>query len=142
MDLTNKIEEMKNAQNHLLLVIGHPGSGKSKLLRKYSKDTGIPILDLDCILKNTPPDYFLTEMEEFLSTYHQDVLLVDNKKILYQKNSSIDLLDFLQKLSQKIPVVASWNGLIEDGQIFHFNKDAPNDLIYSVEKEDFMYVLC
>ncbi len=91
---------------------------------------------------HTPSDQLMNEMKNFLSTYHQNVLLLDNKKILYAKNSTIDLLAFLKEISEIIPVIATWNGKIEDGQVFHFRKDASEDLIYSVDKEDFKYILC
>lgn len=142
MDMNKKIEELENAEHKLLLIIGQPGSGKSKLIRKYSEETGIPIIDLDKIFMNTPPEKMVNEMKQFLTTYHQKVLLIDNKKILYAKKSNIDLLAFLKELSENIIVIATWNGKIEDGQLFHFCNDAPEDLIYSVEKEDFKYILC
>ena len=142
MDMNEKLNELKDAKHKLLLIIGQPGSGKSKLIRSYSGDTGIPILDLDKIFKNTPREQLMDEMKKFLTTYQKDVLLLDNKKILYAKDSQIDLLAFLKELSESISVVATWNGKIEDGQLFHFRHDAPEDLIYSVEKEDFKYILC
>lgn len=142
MNINEKINELKDAKHKLLLVIGQPGSGKSKLVREYSQETGVPIVDLDKIFANTPSDQLMNEMKKFLSTYHQSVLLLDNKKILYAKNSTIDLLAFLKELSEQITVVATWNGKIEDGQVFHFCNDAPEDLIYSVDKEDFKYILC
>lgn len=142
MDMNKKIEELENAEHKLLLIIGQPGSGKSKLIRKYSEETGIPIIDLDKIFMNTAPEKMVNEMKQFLTTYHQKVLLIDNKKILYAKKSNIDLLAFLKELSENIIVIATWNGKIEDGQLFHFCNDAPEDLIYSVEKEDFKYILC
>lgn len=141
MDITKKVEDLNNENHKLLLVIGTPGSGKSKVIRNYSEDTGIPILDLDKIFVNTPSDKLMDEMKNFLSTYHQKVLLLDNKKILYAKNSTIDMLAFLKEISLSIPVVATWNGKIEDGQLFHFRKDTPKDLIYSAQ-DDFKYVLC
>lgn len=142
MDMNKKIEELRDKDHKLLLIIGQPGSGKSKAIRSYSEETGIPILDLDKIFAHTPSDQLMNEMKQFLSTYHQDVLLLDNKKVLYEKNNNIDLLAFLKELSEHIVVVATWNGQIEDGQIFHFRKDAPEDLIYSVDKESFSYILC
>ncbi|WP_028043431.1 BREX-3 system P-loop-containing protein BrxF [Candidatus Stoquefichus massiliensis] len=142
MNISQKVEELNDIKHKLLLIIGQPGSGKSKLIREYSNETGIPIVDLDKIFINTPSEKLMHEMKNFLSTYHQKVLLLDNKKILYAKNSQIDLLAFLKELSEDIIVVATWNGKIEDGQLFHFCKDAPEDLIYSVEKEDFKYTLC
>lgn len=142
MDLSKKIEELTGQEHKLLLIIGAPGSGKSKVIREYSQETGVPIINLDTIFANTPSEKLLDEMKNFLSTYHQNVLLLDNKEILYAKDSKIDLLAFLKEVSKDIPVLATWNGKIEDGQVFHFCKDAPEDLIYSVEKEDFKYILC
>lgn len=142
MDIHKKIDELQNSDHKLLLIIGKPGSGKTKVIREYSEETGIPIIDLDKIFAHTPPDNLVNEMNAFLKEYRQKVLLLDNKKILYAKNSSIDLLAFLKEISQTIPVVATWNGKIEDGQLFHFNNDAPEDLIYSVAKENCKYILC
>ena len=107
-----------------------------------SEETGIPILDLDKIFYHTPSEKLLPEMKNFLTTYHQKVLLLDNKKLLYAKNSQIDLLAFLKELSKDIPVVATWNGKIEDGQLFHFRNDSSEDLIYSTDNNDFKYILC
>ena len=41
MDMNKKIEELSDAQHKLLLIIGKPGSGKSKLIREYSQETGV-----------------------------------------------------------------------------------------------------
>lgn len=142
MDIYQKINELEDAKHKLLLIIGQPGSGKSKLVRNYSQETGIPIVNLDTIFANTPSEQLMHEMKNFLSTYHQKVLILDNKKILYAKNSQIDLLAFLKEISEDIIVVATWNGKIEDGQVFHFRENAPEDLIYSVDSEDFKYILC
>lgn len=142
MDLSKKIDDISHAEYKLLLIIGQPGSGKSKVIREYSEETGIPILDLDKIFYHTPSEKLLSEMKNFLTTYHQKVLLLDNKKLLYAKNSQIDLLAFLKELSIDIPVVATWNGKIEDGQLFHFRNDSSEDLIYSTDNNDFKYILC
>ena len=142
MNIYQKIADLENRTHQLLLIVGQPGSGKSKLMRKFSEETRIPIIDLDHLFVLTPASQLLSEMKKFLSTYQHDVLLLDNKKILYAKDSGIDLLAFLKEISKDIKVVATWNGIIEDGQIFHFCKDADEDLIYSVQKEDFLYIRC
>lgn len=142
MDLKSNISKVSETKYKLLLIVGAPGSGKSKIIREFSQDTGIPIIDLDKIFTNTSPDQLMNEMKNFLKTYNQGVLLLDNKKILYDKNSTIDLMEFLKEVSLNIPVVATWNGKIEDGQLFHIRKDALEDLIYPVNDEDFKYILC
>lgn len=141
MNLTEKINELNDAKHKLLLIVGEPGSGKSKVIREYSQETGIPIIDLDKIFVNTASDQLMNEMKNFLKNYNQDVLLLDNKKILYTKDSAIDLMDFLKEISLSIPVVATWNGHIENNQLHHIRKDTLKDLIYPVN-DDFQYVLC
>ena len=134
MNLAQKIEKLHTSEHKLLLIVGGPGSGKSKAIREYSNETGIPMLDLDMIFQHTPTEKLVEEMTQFLATYRQPVLLLDNKKILYKKDSQIDLLEFLKAVSTDKPVVATWNGKVEDGQLFHFRKDA-DDLIYPVNDE-------
>ncbi len=134
MNLAQKIERLHTSEHKLLLIVGGPGSGKSKVIREYSNETGVPMLDLDMIFQHTPTDKLVEEMKQFLSTYRQPVLLLDNKKILYAKDSAIDLLEFLKAVSTDKPVVATWNGKVEDGQLFHFRKDS-DDLIYPVNDE-------
>ena len=48
--------ELRGRKYKLLLLIGRPGSGKSKFLHNYSKEKGIPILDLDTILGKQIPE--------------------------------------------------------------------------------------
>lgn len=139
MKLTDKIDELKKDNKKLLLVIGQPGSGKSKLLREYSEETGHPIVDVDKLFAHVPTDQILKEMKDFLSNYHHEVLLLDRKNLIV--NSDIDLLEFLKELSQHVYIVTTWNGKVEDGQLFHFNK-TNDDLIYPVDQDTFSYILC
>ena len=140
MNLTETIQKLNEKENKLLLIIGEPESGKSKMIREYSQETGIPIIDMDKIFINTAPDQLMNEMKNFLKTYHQKVLLLDNKKILYTKNSEIDLMAFLQEISKDIPVVATWNGKIENGEVYHIRKDK-DSLVYPVS-DAFEYIVC
>ena len=57
MNISQRIEELSDAKHKLLLIIGQPGSGKSKMIRHYSEETGIPIVDLDKIFINTRDIY-------------------------------------------------------------------------------------
>ncbi|WP_278453313.1 BREX-3 system P-loop-containing protein BrxF [Thomasclavelia spiroformis] len=117
--LKDAIEKAKENENKLILIVGLPGSGKSKLIHEYSKDSGIPILDLD----------------NFLVTYNKDVLLLDNKTILYAKDSNIDMLSFLKNLAEKLIVVATWNGKVDNNKLIHIRSKLPTDLTYSLDNE-------
>lgn len=132
--LKDAIEKAKENENKLILIVGLPGSGKSKLIHEYSKDSGIPILDLDNIFKDTTNN-IAEVMDNFLVTYNKDVLLLDNKKILYAKDSNIDMLSFLKNLAEKIIVVATWNGKVDNNKLIHIRSKLPTDLTYSLDNE-------
>lgn len=142
--ISEKLEQMKEGNKRLLLIIGQPGSGKSKLIHEYSNNTGIPIINFNTIFGEEAKDNIdlVATMKDFLKNYNQEVLLLDNKRILYSKNSKIDMLAFLKDLSNDKIIVSTWNGTIEDGQLVHIRSKAPSDLIYSVEKEQIEYILC
>lgn len=130
--LKDAIEKAKENENKLILIVGLPGSGKSKLIHEYSKDSGIPILDLDNIFKDTTNN-IAEVMDNFLVTYNKDVLLLDNKKILYAKDSNIDMLSFLKNLAEKLIVVATWNGKVDNNKLIHIRSKLPTDLTYSLD---------
>lgn len=132
--LKDAIEKAKENENKLILIVGLPGSGKSKLIHEYNKDSGIPILDLDNIFKDTTNN-IAEVMDNFLVTYNKDVLLLDNKKILYAKDSNIDMLSFLKNLAEKLIVVATWNGKVDNNKLIHIRSKLPTDLTYSLDNE-------
>lgn len=137
--LLKEIEAAKNGEAKLLLIIGNPGSGKSKLINEYSTETGTPILNLDNIFKDNSND-LVKIMNDFLETYDKDVLLLDNKRVLYAKDSNIDMLAFLKELTKKVIVVATWNGTIEDNKLIHIRSKLPTNLVYELDNENIKFI--
>lgn len=134
------LNALKKKKYKLLLIIGRPGSGKSKYLQNYSKQVGIPILDLDFILGKQLPegkdsDYVFDFLNGFLDTYKPEQVLIDKKAILYNKDSKIDLLDFLKDLSLKKTVIATWNGYTENGKLIHVCDKLQKDFEYDLSDE-------
>ena len=115
--LIESISEVQNNDSKLVLIVGKPGSGKSKIIHEYSKNTGIPIVDFSRVFANNTKDTMNT-MDEFLKNYRFDVLLIDNKTALYARSEE-DLKDILDEISKKVVVVSTWNGFIENGQLTH-----------------------
>ncbi|MDD6348988.1 BREX-3 system P-loop-containing protein BrxF [Intestinibaculum porci] len=134
--LVEAIEGSYNGHPKLVLVVGKPGSGKSKLVKEYSHNTGIPIVDFSKVLTDDQHD-LKTTMKEFLKNYRFDVLLIDNKAALYDALND-DLKDVLDDLAKKVTVVATWNGYINEGNLAHIvNGD---EVLYPLDGS-FEYVL-
>lgn len=119
--LLETIDQTHDTDANLVLIVGKPGSGKSKMIKEYSKNTGIPIVDFSKVLAGDPEDLKDT-LNKFLKNYRFDVLLIDNKDALYRDKGSADLKDILEALSEVVTVVATWNGTVDDGELIHIVK--------------------
>ena len=142
MDLIN---DLQNKKYKLLLLIGKPGSGKSKFFHNYSMEKGIPILNLDTILGKKIPDgknsnYIYDFVRGFLKTYQQKEILLDKKTILYQDDTNIDLLDFLKELSTNKVVIATWNGYTKDNKLYHVCTALNKTIEYNLNDIDCSYI--
>ena len=139
------VDELQRKKYKLLLLIGRPVSGKSKYLNNYSKEKGIPILDFDSILGKQIPEgkdanYVYDFIRGFLETYKPEEILIDKKRILYQNDSPIDLLDFLKELSTKKTVITTWNGYTKDNKLVHVCEALNREIEYDLASIDCAYL--
>ena len=139
------VNELQRKKYKLLLLIGRPGSGKSKYLNNYSKEKGIPILDFDSILGKHIPEgkdanYVYDFIRGFLETYKSEEILIDKKRILYQNDSPIDLLDFLKELSTKKTVITTWNGYTKGDKLVHVCEALNREIEYDLASIDCAYL--
>lgn len=136
---------MSLEKQNLLLIIGRPGSGKSKFLHNYSKEKGIPILNLDNILGKQIPEgkdanYIYNFIKGFLASYKQQEILIDKKTILYQKDTEIDLLDFLREISVDKTVITTWTGWTENGKLIHVCEELGTTIEYPLDQINCQYM--
>lgn len=135
--IKSKIDALKDSEFKLLLIVGRPGTGKSKMIQEFSEDTGVPIIDMNKILGEKIPvgkdsNYVYGFLKGFLSTYKQKYVLLDKKRILYSSESNIDLIEFLKDISRDKYVVATWNGYVDDGKLIHIRSDQKSNLEYDL----------
>jgi hypothetical protein len=109
----------------LVLIVGKPGSGKSKIMRELGARRGFKYMDAqqlitDEILELMPktrsqeaPDI----MEKIVVQEEVEVVLLDGLQILFAPILRLDPLALLRRLSEKHKIVAAWPGGYQDGKL-------------------------
>ena len=122
--IEEKIALVENRRCKLVLVVGSPSTGKTKLLRELSKkkpERYIYInlnLELSALLKEVTEKERPFRVQEFLRELVSDkqgVLLIDNTEILFDQELKLDPVKSLEELSRFNSVVSVWSGSVKDG---------------------------
>jgi len=123
-DIEKKIALVERRRCKLVLVVGLPFTGKTKLLRKLTKTnperyTYINLnLELSALLKEVTEKERPFRVQEFLRKLVSDkqgVLLIDNTEILFDPELKLDPVKSLEELSRINSVASVWRGSVKDG---------------------------
>ena len=119
------VQAFKDEDEQLILIVGKPGSGKSKVMRELATNRGWKYIDCqvlitDELLELVPkvrgreaPHIFA----DTLSRERADVILLDGLQMLFRPVINIEPLPLLRQLSKKYKIVAAWPGLYENGKL-------------------------
>lgn len=124
--LINSIREVQKKDEKLVLIVGQPGSGKSKLMRSFADVRGWKYLDAEQLvtaeLLELVPRVRAREapviMGKVLAASVSDVYLIDGVQTLFTPLLQLDPLSLLRHLSRKHTIVASWPGTFENGSLY------------------------
>lgn len=119
------IQTVKGEQERLVLIVGKPGSGKSKIMRELAANRGWKYVDsqtlvtaelLELVPKARPREapHILDAM---LSREKAEVILLDGLQLLFTPLLNLDPLALLRQLSKKHLIVAAWPGRYEGGRL-------------------------
>lgn len=123
--------------HRLVLLVGEPGSGKTKILQSVAKDCKTSVLNINLSLSNKLLE--LSHKQRILRVplilnqiveQAQSPAVLDNLEILFDKNLQQDPLRLLQGLSRNRTVIASWIGSFSDGRLSYAESGHPEYCSY------------
>ena len=140
--LQTRVNEIEALHSKLLLLIGSPGIGKSRLLAELasSRDTNVLKVgaELGRKLANLPQRQRTlqanTLLRELTSAHATDgLLLLDNIELLFDRSLKLDPLDLLKQHSKALRIVVVWPGEIKNDRLVYAELGHPEYQEYSVE---------
>ena len=124
------VQDTEKLEERLILLVGQPGSGKSKIMRGLSSMDGWEYVDSRALvteeLIELMPQARPTEapqiMDSILANLEAEVILLDGIQALFAPVLQLDPLATLRRLSRKHTIVSAWPGQFENEKLI-FNQD-------------------
>ena len=143
--LERLVDEVAALQSKLVLLIGPPSSGKTALLNSLAKSKGRVPLNIGAELggrlagmpqrqRHLQTTTVLRELADQHAT--DDLLLLDNIELLFDRSLQLDPLDLLKRHAHARRVVAVWpgelNGDARTGRLTYADMGHPEHQDYSL----------
>lgn len=140
--LRTRVDEIGALHSKLLFLVGPPDSGKSELLSELAESTNSTVMkvgaELGRKLAALPQRQRTlqanTLLRELASTHvTDDLLLLDNLELLFDRSLKLDPLDLLKHHAKARRVVAVWPGEIRNERLVYAELGHPEYQEYSLD---------
>jgi len=123
--LIQTVRETQSGYFKLTVIVGPSGAGKTRLLKQISQEFGVPVVNLNLLMSErllslTKKQRSLNAEEaatESIDSQGQTSLCIDNTELLFDSSLRMNPLKFLQDVSRNRHVIATWNGVINSGEL-------------------------
>ena len=123
--LLDPIRAVQNAYHKLVVIVGRPGSGKTRALNELAGKLGMPVTNLSLLLSQrllslTKRQRTLKVEElatEAVDEQNHGNVCLDNTELLFDSSLRMNPLGFLQDISRNRLIIATWNGLLNAGEL-------------------------
>ncbi|MDF9393197.1 MULTISPECIES: BREX-3 system P-loop-containing protein BrxF [Methylococcus] len=140
--LDSLVDETGALQSKLILLVGRPGCGKTRLLAMLANRRGAKVMNVGAALGKRLAALPLRQralqanvvMRELAQSYASgDLLLLDNIELLFDQMLKLDPLDLLKRHAKALRVVAVWPGELRDGRLIYAEMGHPEYQDYGLD---------
>jgi len=140
--LDRLVDEIAALHSKLVLLIGPPGCGKTKLLGQLAASRAAKVMnvgaELGARLAALPQRQRVLQanvaMRDLADEYASgDLLLLDNIELLFDQSLRVDPLDLLKRHAHTRRVVAAWPGLLHEGRLSYAEIGHPEYQDYGLD---------
>lgn len=137
--LQDSITHSLAAANRIVLLVGPPGCGKSRLLRDF-RDVGIVDVGQELARELIPlADENRREMaadilKQLIDVHPYPVVILDNIELLLRPELNLDLWSVLEYSSGEKKLIVAWTGHVAGDEIQWGHPGVPGHRVLSMEK--------
>lgn len=137
--LVDTVDRLATAYYRLALLVGPPGSGKTRRLRALARDTRAPCLNVSLALgeclRPLPPRQRPAQAPIALADLLRGdaPLLLDNLELLFEPGLQLNPLAALKQASRRRVLVAAWPGSLDRGALVYAAPGHPEHRRYPAD---------
>lgn len=140
--LDRLVEDVSGLNSKLVLLIGHPRTGKSSLLGRLAENRQMRLLNVGMELgrkllsvSSTRRHLQATDMLKELAddSSHNGLLIMDNIEILFDQTLKLSPLELLKRHAHARRVVAAWPGELREGRLSYATTGHPEHQDYGID---------
>jgi hypothetical protein len=140
--LDRLVEDVSGLNSKLVLLIGHPRTGKSSLLGRLAEnrqmrllnvgmELGRKLLSVSSTRRHLQATDILKELADDSS--HNGLLIMDNIEILFDQTLKLSPLELLKRHAHARRVVAAWPGELREGRLSYATTGHPEHQDYGID---------
>ena len=140
-DVLKRWKYIAQEEEKLLIIIGGPGSGKSKLIRELTFQDGWKICEAKDLFDDEfleipradRPEKSISLISEAIHRLNARVVMIDNVGFLFAPILNLNPIEMLKKLSRECPIIVSWRGHLEGNTLYFEHKGDPKYAKFTIE---------
>ena len=129
-DVLKRWKYIAQEEEKLLIIIGGPGSGKSKLICEAKDLFDDEFLEIP---RADRPEKAISLISEAIHRLNARVVMIDNVGFLFAPILNLNPIEMLKKLSRECPIIVSWRGHLEGNTLYFEHKGDPKYAKFTIE---------